>query len=120
MNKGKEICNALKEIRQQIADKNEIEYEASDCNFQGECKGTCPKCESEVRYLENELKKRTQLKKVACVAGLSLGIAMTFSACVKGDIDTPDDYISDTTNNNHLLGDILYMDGIEEDSLLTD
>ena len=36
MNKGKEICETLKEIRQQIADKNKIEYSPSQCHFQGE------------------------------------------------------------------------------------
>lgn len=26
-----------------------IEYEISECDFQGDCKGTCPKCESELK-----------------------------------------------------------------------
>jgi len=81
MTRGKRTCKILKEIRQQIADNNEIEYITSECHFQGECKGTCPKCESEVRYLENELNKRRQLGKVVTVAGISLGIAGSFSAC---------------------------------------
>ena len=63
MTRGKRTCKILKEIRQQIAEKNNIEYITSECHFQGECKGTCPKCESEVRYLENELNKRRQLGK---------------------------------------------------------
>ena len=81
MTRGKRTCKILKEIRQQIADNNEIEYITSECHFQGECKGTCPKCEEEVRYLENELNKRRQLGKVVTVAGISLGIAGSFSAC---------------------------------------
>jgi len=81
MTHGKETCKILKEIRQQIADKNEIEYITSECHFQGECKGTCPKCASELKYLENELQKRRQLGKVVAVAGISLGIVGTFSAC---------------------------------------
>jgi TonB family protein len=81
MTKGKRTCKILKEIRQQIADNNEIEYVTSECHFQGECKGTCPKCESEVRYLENELNKRRQLGKVVTIAGISLGVAGSFSAC---------------------------------------
>ena len=81
MTRGKKTCKILKEIRQQIADKNDIEYITSECHFQGECLGTCPKCESEVRFLENELQKRKQLGKVATIAGISLGIASTFSAC---------------------------------------
>jgi TonB family protein len=81
MTRGKRTCKILKEIRQQIAENNEIEYVTSECHFQGECKGTCPKCESEVRYLENELNKRRQLGKVVTIAGISLGVAGSFSAC---------------------------------------
>ena len=53
--RGKEKCKALKEIRRQIAEKNDIEFVVSECKHQGDCKGTCPKCEAEVRYLEREL-----------------------------------------------------------------
>jgi TonB family protein len=81
MTRGKQTCKILKEIRQQIAEKNDIEYITSECNFKGECKGTCPKCEEELRFLENELKKRKQLGNAAIVAGVSLGIAGTFAAC---------------------------------------
>jgi len=81
MTHGRKVCNTLKEIRRQIADKNEIEYSTTDCHFEGECQGTCPKCESEVKYLENELRKRTQLGKAVAVAGISLGMVGTFSAC---------------------------------------
>jgi len=81
MTHGRKVCNTLKEIRRRIADRNEIEYSTSDCHFEGECKGTCPQCESEVRYLENELRKRTQLGKAVAVAGISLGMAGTFAGC---------------------------------------
>ncbi len=67
----------MKEIRTQIAAKNDIEYITSECGFQGECKGTCPKCEEELRYLENELRKRQQLGKVVALAGISLGVVGT-------------------------------------------
>jgi TonB family protein len=80
MTRGKKTCKILKEIRKQIAEKNDIEYITSECGFQGECKGTCPKCEQEVRYLESELRKRQQLGKVVTIAGISLGVAGTFAA----------------------------------------
>lgn len=67
-NKWKEKCNALKMIRQEIALQNGIAFKTTECNFKGECKGTCPKCESEVRYLENELQKKGVLKKSLLVA----------------------------------------------------
>ena len=81
MTRGKNVCKILKEIRQQIADKNEIEYITSECHFRGECKGTCPKCEAEIKYLEDELHKRRLLGKAASIAGISLGIAGSFTAC---------------------------------------
>ena len=81
MTQGKQTCKILKEIRQQIADKNNIEYITEECNFQGECKGTCPKCEAELRHLENELSKRRYLGKAVVIAGISLGIAGTFVNC---------------------------------------
>jgi hypothetical protein len=79
MTRGKQTCKILKEIRQQIAEKNDIEFITSECHFQGECSGTCPKCESELAHLENQLKKRSQLGKAATIAGISLGIAGTFA-----------------------------------------
>jgi len=81
MTRGKQTCKILKDIRQEIADKNEIAYTPSECHFEGECQGTCPKCEAELKYIENELHKRKILGKTATIAGISLGIASTFSAC---------------------------------------
>ena len=74
MAKGKQTCKILKEIRKQIAAENDIELVVSECTYQGDCLGTCPKCESEVRYLERELEKRQRMGKAALVAGLSVGL----------------------------------------------
>ena len=74
MAKGKQTCKILKEIRKQIAEENDIELVISECTYQGDCLGTCPKCEAEVRYLERELEKRQRLGKAAMVAGLSVGL----------------------------------------------
>lgn len=72
--RGRNICNTLKAIRKQIADANEIEYSPEECHFKGECKGTCPKCEQDVRYLEKELRLKQIAGKVIKVAGVALGI----------------------------------------------
>ncbi len=79
--KGKEKCKALKEIRKQIALNNDIEYAVSECTHQGECKGTCPKCEAEVRYLERELELRRNLGKQVVLAGIGIGVAATMTGC---------------------------------------
>ena len=43
MEKGKRICQALKELRKRIADANNIPFEMEECTHQGDCPGTCPK-----------------------------------------------------------------------------
>ena len=70
---GKAKCKALKEIRQKIAEENDIEYVVSECTYQGECTGTCPRCEAELRYLEKELERRKKLGVAVTIAGVGLG-----------------------------------------------
>lgn len=55
---GKDKCKLLNDVRHRIAEKNNIEFDFEDCDFEGDCSGTCPKCESEVEYLERELEKK--------------------------------------------------------------
>ena len=74
MRRGKETCRILKEIRRQIADANDIEYITSECRFQGDCLGTCPKCEAEVQYLEQQLSARHAAGKAIALAGISAGL----------------------------------------------
>ena len=81
MAKGKQTCKILKEIRRQIAADNDINLVIEECTYQGDCQGTCPRCEAEVRYLERELEKRQRLGKVAVIAGMSLGTMLTASSC---------------------------------------
>ena len=80
MNKGKSVCNVLKGVRKAIADANGIKYEPAECGFEGECRGTCPACEAEVRYIERELKLRRLAGRAVIVAGIALGAA-ALSAC---------------------------------------
>lgn len=95
MERGKEICRILKEIRKQIAKANDIEFVTAECRHKGDCAGTCPKCESEVRYLEEQLERRRRLGHVARVAGLAIGLAAVAPAvvtsCTKGDPEEPDE-----------------------------
>ena len=78
---GKQKCRILKEIRQKIADENNIPYVTRECNHKGECSGTCPFCESEVRYLDRELKKRAALGKGINIAAVCTGMALAVSGC---------------------------------------
>lgn len=80
---GKSKCKLLKEIRRQIAAENDIEFVTSECKFQGNCSGTCPKCEAEVRYLEQQLNKRRQAGKAVAVAGIAAALIVTASGCIE-------------------------------------
>lgn len=80
MNHGKETCRILKELRHKIAEANDIALETSECRFKGDCTGTCPRCESEVRYLERQLAARRRAGKAVRLAGLAAG-AIIMSGC---------------------------------------
>ena len=84
--RGKEKCKALKEIRRQIAEENDIPYVVSQCTHQGECRGTCPKCEAELRYLERELAIRQGLGKAVAVVGISTSVCAGLTACSPVDM----------------------------------
>jgi len=77
MVKGKSTCKLLKDIRQQIADANGISYRPKECHYKGDCAGTCPACEEEIRYLERELKARKGNGFGMKVAGIAAGICAT-------------------------------------------
>ena len=96
MKKGKQTCKILKEIRKQIAAENDIKLVIEECTYQGDCLGTCPKCEAEVRYLERELEKRQRMGKAAVVAGLSVGLIASSQMALA---QTPDSLRMDTIEN---------------------
>ena len=77
MTKGRTTCKLLKDIRQQIADANGISYRPKECQHKGDCAGTCPACEAEIRYLERELKARKGNGFGMKVAGIAAGICAT-------------------------------------------
>ena len=77
MGTGKEVCLILKGIRQKIADANGISYQPKECQHKGDCTGTCPACEEEIRYLERELKARKGNGFGMKVAGIAAGICAT-------------------------------------------
>ena len=77
MTRGKSTCKLLKGIRQQIADANGISYYPKECHYEGDCAGTCPACEEEIRYLERELKARKGNGFSMKVAGIAAGICAT-------------------------------------------
>lgn len=100
---GKSKCKILKDIRRRIAEENDITYVTNECKFQGNCSSTCPKCEAEVRYLEEELRKRRQAGKAVAVAGIAATLVVTASGCLPAQ--TGGDPLPDPTySQTELLG----------------
>ena len=117
---GKKKCEILKEIRQKIADENEIPYKTRQCTHQGPCSGTCPYCESEVRYLESQLKKRVSLGKPIKIAALATGVALAVSGCsVVDTISGMMEPVKPTPEIEVLEGEVPYIEQVDPDPLPT-
>ena len=86
MERGKQVCKILKDIRKQIAEENDIEFITSECQHKGDCAGTCPKCEAELRYLESQLARRSAAGFPARLAGIALGMAVVAPAFTSCDL----------------------------------
>ena len=84
--RGKDKCRILKQIRKKIADENDIPYVIEECPYQGECKGTCPKCEAELRKMEEELSLRRRIGKGVAIVGVAAGVMATATACTPQDV----------------------------------
>ena len=87
----------MENVRKEIAESNGIVYLTSECTFEGECRGTCPKCDAEIRYLDNELQEKAVRGEKITLAGLSLS---TFEQTVdtNNSADTQLSDIIDSTN----------------------
>lgn len=114
--RGRNICNTLKAIRKQIADANGINYSPEECHFEGECKGTCPKCEQDVRDLEYELHLRQMTGKAIKVAGVALGI--TALAASATSCATQKGYYKSTPSQPEKVIPIHFRDYTSSDSVL--
>lgn len=91
MARGKQTCKILKEIRRQIAEANDIDFITSECQYKGDCLGTCPKCESEVRYLERQLRARSFAGESIALVGISAGLIMSGCGSSSSNPDHPGD-----------------------------
>ena len=69
---GKEKCEMLKSIRKQIAEANNIVYMEPECHHEGDCAGTCPKCDAQIRYLDAEINRKIENGEKITISGLSV------------------------------------------------
>jgi hypothetical protein len=58
MSKGKDKCDFLRNIRRQVAAQYGLRYEPRECLHEGDCPGTCPVCDAELRDLQRQLTER--------------------------------------------------------------
>jgi len=105
MEKGKGTCKLLKDIRQQIADANGISYQPKECQHKGDCAGTCPACEEEIRYLEEQLRNKQRGGLGLKVAGIAAGVcvaAMPMAAMVQTESKISPDFKDKTIKNDSI------------------
>ena len=110
MGTGKEVCLILKGIRQKIADANGISYQPKECHHKGDCTGTCPACEEEIRYLERELKARKGNGFGMKVAGIAAGICATVMPMTAAAQGVKPDSTSNRPVNTAKKGDVKVVD----------
>lgn len=78
----RKFAKQLKQIRLDIAHENGIDYTPNECHHEGDCAGTCPACDSELRYLEQAINRKRSLGKAAIV-GISMGMAsLSLTSCM--------------------------------------
>ncbi|MDE6484678.1 MAG: TonB family protein [Duncaniella sp.] len=113
MPRGKYTCKILKEIRRQIAEANDIEFITSECQHKGDCLGTCPKCEAEVRYLDRQLRSRSLSGKAVAIAGISAGMLLMngcASRSLQSEPNTTAIELSDEISIDEIEGEIDALD----------
>lgn len=116
-------CKQLKEIRNNMANELGISLNQTECQNNGYCSGTCPKCQAEEKLLNDAIKKQQHKgntwKKKTMVAGLLVATSISMSSCTLNSndnlelggeavIDENIDY------NNQLNGDVAWTEEDEE------
>ena len=79
MFKGKKTCEVLRAVRKRVADLNGIQYVPIECTHEGDCIGTCPACERERQYVEEQLSLRAMAGHTLKVVGVAAGLTSMLS-----------------------------------------
>ena len=125
MSLGKDKCAKLKEIRRAIARDNGVELTPFECDYHGECTGTCPHCEGELQYLEHELVNKQRLGNAVVMAGISVSLIAGMDSCVfKHRLEkvgiVPADTPTIETDSTHTMEPYTLGIILEDDSTSTD
>ena len=92
---GRDKCDTLRSIRKKIAKANGIPFDFPECHHTGPCKGTCPACEAEVRYLDEELRKMKERGEEITLVDLALDDIKQSGCHVITDTDTCSELIDE-------------------------
>lgn len=108
MYKGKQICNCLRAVRIKIAELNGIDYKPAECTHEGDCPGTCPVCEAEVKFLNDKLDEMEDqgvvVKRELELEGLDMLID------INGELyDSNMPIVDNSEGEDYLLGDIAVL-----------
>ena len=76
---GKEKCKKLKQIRKLIAEVNDIPFETVECYHEGPCTGTCPACDAEIKYLDEQLQQKIRRGEKVTLSGLAVDMVGSLS-----------------------------------------
>ena len=68
---GKDKCEKLREIRRKIAEANGIDFQPAECTHKGPCRGTCPMCEKELEYLNEQLERKIESGETVNITGVA-------------------------------------------------
>lgn len=109
---GKEKCEILRQIRKQIAETNGIDYFTSECTYKGDdCKGTCPKCDEEIAYLDAELNRKIAEGELISISGISADFLQT-------SIDEKQQAQGFSTGRDTVKGTVVEKGGISRNKVL--
>lgn len=100
---GRRVCDILKEIRKKFANEGNLELNQKECNYKGECSGTCPACEAELKKINDKFDHKKLLSLAGCAT-----MILPLTACTSNTMD-------------NIQGNIEYREGpyIADDSELT-
>ena len=110
---GKEKCEMLREIRRQIAESNDIVYLSAECHHTGDCAGTCPLCDAEIRYLDDEINRKMENGERVTLSGLSVKEFESYLEKDKASGEPPYDDNSVKSSEDDLMVEGGFMDDFQ-------
>ncbi len=112
---GRDKCDQLRAIRKKIAEANDIPFAPTECHHKGPCAGTCPVCDREIEYLDEQLqKKKDRGEKVNLIdlaegeflgAGIGSEQTIDLDDCAEGEFDIIQSFQSVTRKNGKAIED---------------